>query len=106
DLGTVPPEVPDAMARHNIHRLHVVQYELKPGSGEALPDAPAASVASINTHDMPPFAAYWDGQDIRQRLDLNLVTQGQGLQEQDTRRMTRENLVQFLREEGLVAEGV
>jgi 4-alpha-glucanotransferase len=58
DLGTVPPEVPKTMQRHGIRRMFVVQYEGK------LNDPPAASVASVNTHDMPTFAAWSRDQDV------------------------------------------
>src|SRR5205085_1675658 len=63
DLGTVPPEVPRAMTRHNFHRMYVMQYELQPDPGAALPDPPAMAIASINTHDMPPFGGFWKGHD-------------------------------------------
>jgi 4-alpha-glucanotransferase len=33
------------------------------------------SVASLNTHDMPPFRAFMDGTDIDDRLDLRFVDQ-------------------------------
>ncbi|HEX6097978.1 MAG TPA: 4-alpha-glucanotransferase [Thermoanaerobaculia bacterium] len=58
DLGTVPPEVPKTMQRHGIRRMFVVQYEGK------LNDPPAASVASVNTHDMPTFASWSRDQDV------------------------------------------
>jgi 4-alpha-glucanotransferase len=96
DLGTVPPEVPQAMSRHNVHRMYVVQYEAQPDPREALPDPPAASMASINTHDMPPFAAYWNGQDIAERLEMGLMSQEQAWQEEKNRDAFRDALVRFL----------
>src|SRR6185295_6814226 len=52
NLGIVPPAVNAAMARHDIRKMYVVQYEVmnepeKPG----LPPPPAKCVASLNTHD-------------------------------------------------------
>jgi 4-alpha-glucanotransferase len=73
DLGTVPPEVPIAMARHNFHRMYVVQYELKPDGMIALPEPPASSIAGVNTHDMPPFAGFWQGRDLEERCDSGLL---------------------------------
>jgi len=61
DLGTVPRYVPEAMRAHGVRRMFVVQYELK-DEDPPLRDPEAASVASINTHDMPPFAAFWSQQ--------------------------------------------
>ena len=54
NLGTVPPEVYEAMDRHEVHGMYVVQYELQPGS-QGLREPPAKTVASLNTHDMPTF---------------------------------------------------
>ncbi|MEX0820090.1 MAG: 4-alpha-glucanotransferase, partial [Pirellulaceae bacterium] len=87
NLGTVPPEVNQAMEQHNMQRMYVVQYETAssaddrggtsaaattetetagaPRSASArLHDVPAGSLASLNTHDMPTFAAWWQGTDI------------------------------------------
>lgn len=103
DLGTVPPEVPAAMARHNVHRMSVVQYELKPDPGAALPDTPAASLACVNTHDMPPFAAFWEGRDIGERRELGLIEDEAAGREGQGRGELREALAAFLRSQGLLA---
>jgi 4-alpha-glucanotransferase len=60
DLGTVPAAVRREMARHGLSGMYVVQTELR-DSGPALRDPPARSVASLNTHDMPTLATFWDG---------------------------------------------
>src|SRR5204862_2527684 len=74
NLGTVPPGVNRALAEHNIRQMYVVQYEIM-GDPEKpnLPPVPAKSVASLNTHDMPPFQAFLEGLDIDDRLDLGLL---------------------------------
>src|SRR5262249_19677229 len=46
DLGTVPPEVPESMARHGVHRMYVLQYAARPEAEAALPPPPEESVAS------------------------------------------------------------
>lgn len=84
DLGTVPPEVPRAMARHGLRRMYVVQYEIKP-ENPPLPPPPAQSVASINTHDMPTFAAWWGGKDIADRVDQGLLDEVGARRERETR---------------------
>lgn len=80
DLGTVPPEVPPMMARHHIHRMYVLQYQAQPKEDALSPIFPGA-VASINTHDMPTFAAFWDGLDIDDRVDLGILTEEQAAAE-------------------------
>jgi 4-alpha-glucanotransferase len=88
DLGTVPPEVPKTMARHGLRRMYVVQYEIKP-EDPPLSSPPAASVASINTHDMPPFAAWWQGKDIDDRVEMGLLDQVGARRERETREKMR-----------------
>jgi 4-alpha-glucanotransferase len=87
DLGTVPPEVPKTMARHGLRQMYVVQYEIKPDA--PLPEPPAASVASINTHDMPPFAAWWAGRDIDDRVAQGLLDEVGARREHDAREKMR-----------------
>ncbi len=47
------------MRRHGLSGMFVVQYEWDPDSRRPLRAAPRRSVACLNTHDMPPFAAFW-----------------------------------------------
>jgi 4-alpha-glucanotransferase len=89
DLGTVPPEVPKMMARHGLRRMYVVQYEIKPET-PPLSDPPRESIASVNTHDMPPFAAWWAGKDIDDRVTQGLLDEVGARREHETRdRMRR-----------------
>ncbi len=67
-LGTVPTEVSVAMALHNFHRMYVVEYEIQPDSGAALPEPPAAAIANVNTHDMAPFAGFSHRHDLGSAL--------------------------------------
>lgn len=67
NLGTVPPEVDAGMKRHHLRQMYVVQYEVPPDPRRALRPPPAQCVASFNTHDMPPFQAFWQGKDIEDR---------------------------------------
>ena len=104
DLGTVPPEVGVAMDRHKVGRLYVVQYECRPNADWALPDAGANSVASLNTHDMPPFAAFWQDLDVADRRDLGLLNEEEVKGEQAHRERLRQALIEFLRRRGLLAQ--
>ncbi len=73
DLGTVPPQVRPAMSRHGFLRMSVAQFGLSSGGCDALARVPKGSVACMNTHDMPPFASFWKGRDIDDRLSLGLL---------------------------------
>ncbi|MFO0788220.1 MAG: 4-alpha-glucanotransferase [Pirellulales bacterium] len=105
DLGTVPPEVPVAMAKHNFHRMYVVQYEIQPDRNAALPEPPANSIASLNTHDMPPFAGFWNGNDIGERAHAGLLSPGEcEIQERD-RETIRAALIGFFKSLGYAVHG-
>ena len=100
DLGTVPPEVPPAMARHNVHRMYVLQYSLQPWADNAMQPVFEGCVASPNTHDMPPFAAFWRGLDIEDRIDLGILDRSTAGEEHRQRQALLGSLVQYLRNQG------
>jgi 4-alpha-glucanotransferase len=100
DLGTVPPEVPKSMARHNVQRMYVVEYEIQPDRGAALPEPPASSIASVNTHDMPPFAGFWGGRDLEERAAASLIPPEKRDDEQASRQRLRDAVVHFLQLRG------
>jgi 4-alpha-glucanotransferase len=83
DLGVVPDYVRPAMARHEFHRTYVLPWELTDDPAAALRPAPSNAFASLNTHDMEPFAGFWEGTPAEQR----------------------ELLVAYLRERGWLAAG-
>ncbi|MCX4241089.1 1,4-alpha-glucan branching protein GlgB [Paraliomyxa miuraensis] len=103
DLGTVPDVVREAMERHRVHKIHVVQYVARADGEQALPKAPANAVAGINTHDMPPFAAFWTGADIDDRVDLGWIDPEQAAAEHVQRGRLRANLRRFLSRESTLA---
>jgi 4-alpha-glucanotransferase len=97
DLGTVPQYVPEMMEKHGIHRMFVVQYELKPEGATPAGKPPAGAIGSVNTHDMPTFSGFWNGKDIDDRLEQGLLDEA-GAQEERTRReRTRRALIKYLR---------
>jgi 4-alpha-glucanotransferase len=60
DLGTVPPEVRPALARRGLLRSYVAQLEWDSPRGGRPAPIPSNALASLNNHDMLPFAAYWE----------------------------------------------
>jgi 4-alpha-glucanotransferase len=102
DLGTVPPEVPTSMYRHNFHRMYVTQYELKPDPGAPLPVPPAASLAMVNTHDMAPFAGFWQDFDLEERRQAGLLAADKLDHERTARSQLRTNLSRYLEAAGLI----
>ena len=72
DLGTVPPYVPKAMKNHGIGNMFVDQFALR-NTARQLPVPDVGSLASVGTHDTPPFARWWRGVDIEDRQALGLI---------------------------------
>jgi 4-alpha-glucanotransferase len=90
NLGTVPPEVNDAMAEHDIRQMYVLQYEIMGNPDKPrLPPPPEKCAAGLNTHDMPPFRAFLEGKDIDDRLDLGLIDAKTARKEQQQRKLMR-----------------
>lgn len=97
DLGTVPPYVRPAMARRGIRRMFVVQFALSTDPAQALGPVPRGCLASVNTHDMPTFASFWEGRDIGERASLGLFDP-RGKKEEEARRgMLKRSLLSFFR---------
>jgi len=66
DLGTVAPAVRSAMRADGMLRSHV--HEFAATADDPLPDPASDTLASIATHDLPPFASWWAGLDIGDRV--------------------------------------
>jgi 4-alpha-glucanotransferase len=99
DLGIVPPEVRPMMEKHGIYRMYVGQYELI--TENRIGKVPEKAVASLNTHDMFPFASFWQEQDINQRKALGIVKATGAQKEIEQRLRIKNALIGYMREKGL-----
>ncbi len=99
DLGLVPPEVRPMMQKHAIRRMFVGQFELI--SDNQMGIIPQKAVAALNTHDMFPFASFWDETDIAQRQNLKLIDEAAAKIELDQRRRTKRELISLLQYQGI-----
>lgn len=105
DLGTVPRPVRHAMKRHGVLRSHVAQMEVMNARRKRLPDAPAGSVATLNTHDMPPFAAFWTGADVSAEPGADGPDRREAQRHLAERAAARRALLALLRERGRLPAG-
>jgi len=97
NLGTVPPAVNRALAKHDVHQMYVVQYEIMADPDKPkLRPVPGKSVASLNTHDMPPFEAFLKGHDIADRLDLGFLDEKTAKKERKQRVAMKRKLRSFI----------
>jgi 4-alpha-glucanotransferase len=72
DLGTVPPEVPKVLARWGVlgSKVAVFERDFHTGRFTGAREYPRLSLATVNTHDLPPLAGWMDGRDIELRGEL------------------------------------
>jgi 4-alpha-glucanotransferase len=99
DLGMVPPEVRPMMEKHGLFRMFVGQYELI--AENQLGHIPIQAAASLNTHDMYPFAAFWQEQDILERQKMKLLDAEEAGRELEQRRHVKRALISILQYRGL-----
>ena len=96
DLGVVPDYVRTSMDQHGALKMNILQCMIQPGASEALAPVTENSVASLNTHDMPPFTAFLRGSDIQDRIQHGLLQPHQVNNEYDQRWRMREALAAYL----------
>ena len=108
DLGTVPPEVPRVFARWGILGSKVAVFERDFHTGR-FADAHSyarLSLATVNTHDLPPLAGWMNARDVELRGELgDLADPAQRQAMHDGRMSDRHALVTSLVEAGLLGDG-
>ncbi|WP_284230204.1 4-alpha-glucanotransferase [Mycobacterium antarcticum] len=107
DLGTVEPEVTEALADNDMMGCAVSWFtrdEDAPGE-PILPSKawPARAAASLSTHDLPTAAGFLRGEHVRARADLGLLDDVPA--EQANADRERAEWVALLRAEGLLPAG-
>jgi len=102
NLGIVPGYVDQAMRRHGLAGMNVAYWEIASDPDGALQRMAAnpVAVASLNTHDMFPFAAFWNALDADKRHELGMITSEQADLERWVRGELRNRLTNYLRDHG------
>ena len=105
DLGTVEPEVTEGLEARNVLGSSVLWFTRDidaPGEPLLPPDLwPEQSVATVSTHDLPTASGFLRGEHVRVRADLGLLDDPAA--EQARAELDRLELVELLREQGLVS---
>jgi 4-alpha-glucanotransferase len=107
DLGTVPDGFRERLqgARTLSSRLLYFERNWNDGAFLAPQRYPRLAAASVGTHDLPPLAGWWTGNDIATRAQLALYPNDDAMRAAgDERRHARYMLVDALEREG-VADG-
>ena len=102
DLGIVPSYVRPAMAKHGLSRMYILYYELAENNPNTFGHITPNTVASLNTHDMPPFAAFWQAIDITEKKGLGLLDAKGARKESKTRQRIKAALIRGLRKKNLL----
>jgi glycogen operon protein len=98
DLGTVPEGFRARMTEADILSYRVLLLEREGPSFKPASSYPARSVACVTTHDLPPLAGWWRGDDMRERAALGLLRSEAEASEERT--VERASLVKALADEG------
>ncbi|MCV7438374.1 4-alpha-glucanotransferase [Mycobacterium seoulense] len=104
DLGTVEPEVTQALADNEMLGCAVSWFTRDQSAPDEplLPPAkwPSRAAASLSTHDLPTAAGFLRGEHVRARADLGLLDDVAG--EQSVADKERAEWLELLRSEGLL----
>ena len=106
DLGTVPPDVPDALERWGVLSSKVLWFE-QDAKKRFRPAAeyPARSLATANTHDLATIAGFWTARDVELRAEHGLLgSKRAAATARKERERDREALLERLVDEGLLPE--
>ena len=100
NLGTVSASVNRAMERHGLQQMYVLQYEARPSRKRPLRAVPANAVASLNTHDMPPFAGFAACADIEDLGRLRVFDDREEREQKRARQKVCHALAEFFQVNG------
>jgi 4-alpha-glucanotransferase len=68
DLGTVPPQVRDVLAKAHVLSYRLLYFEKDGQQNFLLPrDYPELALVTVTTHDLPTLAGFWTHADIKIR---------------------------------------
>jgi len=84
------------MNSHNLRHMYVLNYELATNRRKGVSPITRNSLASLNTHDMPPFASFWNGADIAEWQILGFLDETAAEKEITLRQDNIEMLSTFL----------
>jgi 4-alpha-glucanotransferase len=90
NLGTVPPEIDEALPRHRIWGMYLAEFEAAESEEPAAPTV--NDVALIGTHDTPTLAGWLAGVDIDERAGVGLLEQAAVPAEREARSAAAQRL--------------
>jgi 4-alpha-glucanotransferase len=84
------------MNQRDFNRMYIMQFEVGPDPHYCARPVPPKHVASLNTHDTPPFASFWSGKDIDEREQYGFLKPERVEDERSHREAVRNAMRAFL----------
>src|SRR6185295_1012738 len=94
DLGTVPPEVREALSAAGVLSYRPLLFERTPPA-----EFPRDALVCVSTHDLPTWRGYWASHDLKLRERLGLTLHAE--KERKQRKADQNSLAATLAREGL-----
>ncbi len=105
DLGTVEPEIREALARFGILSYRLFYFEKnKDGTFHAASEYPPQALVSSTTHDLPTIAGFWVGADIDARRKAGAIDDAAHRAQWESRANEKQSMLDRLFQEGLLRE--
>ncbi|PWI32601.1 4-alpha-glucanotransferase [Vibrio albus] len=108
DLGTVPDEMVDILAKAGIHSYKVFFFETSEDGGFYSPSHyTEQSMSALCTHDMPTLRGFWHCDDLKTGQELGLYPDEEQLKGLfDDRLKSKQEILNSIAWHGLLPEGV
>ncbi len=108
DLGTVPPDLGEAMGPLGVLSYRLLYFEKQADGAFKAPDQyPRQALVAVTTHDLPTLPGWWAGRDVDLRQELDLYSESrQRLEQIVLRSEDRARLLVALEEQGLLPAGL
>lgn len=103
DLGNVPPGFQAVMAACNILSYRIFFFERTEDDFIPPADYPREALACLSTHDLPTFRGWWRGDDVALRKRFGFISADAALEQDDSRRAERADLLADLVAAGLLS---
>ncbi|RXF02651.1 4-alpha-glucanotransferase [Pseudoalteromonas phenolica] len=105
DLGVVPPEVTSALASSGIFGNTLFYFEKNHiGEFKHGNDYRDNCMLMLSNHDVPPFAAWWFGEDIDLKVSLSLCSDHEASNLKDQRQIDKQRVLNWLNKSELTLE--
>jgi 4-alpha-glucanotransferase len=102
DLGTVPEGFRQRIRDMNVPGCAVFYFERNhDGRFKPPSDYRRKAVATVSTHDLTPFAGYWQKRDIAQRRELGIYSETEARAAEAERNVDRQRLLDALAQAGI-----